>query len=49
MVRRNVGERIENERSQVFPEIYEPSTTAVNIPSLIIHKDIADQMGILTS
>lgn len=37
MVRRNVSERTENEGSQVLPEISEPRTTAVKIPSLVIH------------
>ena len=42
MVRKNFGERTENEISQVLPEISEPRTTAVNIPSIVISKDIPD-------
>ncbi len=42
MVRKNVGERTENERSQVVLEISEPRTTAVNIPSIVIPEDIPD-------
>ncbi len=42
IVRKNVGERTENERSQVLPEIFEPKTTAVNIPSIVIPEDIPD-------
>ncbi len=42
MVRKNVGKRTENERSQVLPEMSEPRTTAVNIPSIVIPEDIPD-------
>lgn len=42
MVRKNVGERTENEGSQVLPEISEPRITAVNIPSIVISEDISD-------
>ena len=42
MVRKNVGKRTENEKSQVLPEISELGTTAVNISSIVISEDIPD-------
>lgn len=42
MVRRTVGERTENKRSQVLPKIFEPNTTIVNIFFLVVYKDIVD-------
>lgn len=42
IVRKNVGERTENEGSQVLLEISEPRTTAGNIPSIVIPEDIPD-------
>ena len=42
IVRKNVGERIENKKFQVLPEISELGTKAVNIPSIVIPEDIPD-------
>ena len=42
IVRKNFGERTENERYQVLHEISEPRTTAVNIPSIVIPEDMTD-------
>lgn len=42
MVRQNVGEKTENEKSQVFSEISEFGISVINIPSIMIPEDIPD-------
>ena len=42
MVKKNVSERTENEKSQVLTKISEPRTKAVNILSVMIPEDIPD-------
>lgn len=42
MVKKNVDERTENEKSWVVLEISKYGTTAVNIPSIVISEDIPD-------
>lgn len=40
MIKKNVGKRIENEKSQVFLKIFKLEIIAENITSIMIFKDI---------